>query len=185
MRQLSILGVLLGLSTLAPPAGAGAVPETAFQPLDRLAGGCYRGTFPDGRSTDEHCWEWVWEGKFLRDRHVVRGPQPDYEGETIYGWDSGTGQLRFWYFTNAGFYATGVMRPDGERAVFPETVVEGGRRREIESVTTFPADGVYRVESREKVDGAWKELWTMELKRVPDGPGEGSPAQLAPPPSSD
>jgi hypothetical protein len=164
----------------AMPSGADSVPEGAFRPLDRLAGGCFRGAFPDGRSTDEHCWEWVWEGRFLRDRHVVKGPQPDYEGETLYGWDSETRQLRFWYFTNAGFFSTGVVRPDGERAVFPETVVEGGRRRELESVTTFPSPDSYRVVSRERVDGEWKELWTMELRRVPASEGRGAGHGSAP-----
>ena len=52
----------------ATPAGADKVevPMSAYQPLAFLVGHCWRGTFPDGRATDEHCFSWIYGGRFVR-----------------------------------------------------------------------------------------------------------------------
>jgi hypothetical protein len=49
----------------ATPAGADKVevPMSAYQPLAFLVGHCWRGTFPDGRATDEHCFSWIYGGR--------------------------------------------------------------------------------------------------------------------------
>src|SRR3569623_1224459 len=79
MRRIIALIVLV----LAAPALRAQRP---LRPLEFLVGNCWRGTFPGSPQTDEHCFEWVFDRKFVRDRHVVRGGQP-YGGETIYYWD--------------------------------------------------------------------------------------------------
>jgi len=76
--------VLLGTMTLAK-----AEPVAAYQPLAYLAGACWKGTFPDGKQADEHCFSWMYGGKFLRDRHTVHGEvDPVYLGETSYFWNA-------------------------------------------------------------------------------------------------
>ena len=43
-------------------------PVEAFAPMSFLAGSCWKGAFKDRPSvTDEHCFEWVYGGKFLQD----------------------------------------------------------------------------------------------------------------------
>ena len=75
MRKL-IYGLLL------IPGAALAQPDPAYQPLEFLAGHCWKGAFPGGKQTDEHCFTWVYGGKFLRDRHTVRADgKPDALGE--------------------------------------------------------------------------------------------------------
>ena len=61
--------ILLIVALLVPMA-ARAEPSAHFAPQAFLAGSCWRGTFPDGKRTDEHCYEWVYAGQFLRDRHT-------------------------------------------------------------------------------------------------------------------
>jgi hypothetical protein len=41
----------------------------------------------------------VFDRKFIRDRHVVRGADGRYDGETLFGWDDREKQLAFWYWT--------------------------------------------------------------------------------------
>ena len=73
---------LLLLSTLAAGAAA-AEPPTPYQPLAFLAGHCWKGSFPGGKLTDEHCFSWIYDGKFLRDVHTLRGAgRPDAQGES-------------------------------------------------------------------------------------------------------
>ena len=89
----------------ATPAGADKVevPMSAYQPLAFLVGHCWRGTFPAGRATDEHCFSWIYGGRFVRDEHVVhRAGRPDDFGESIYLWDSTSGQLQYLYIESAG-----------------------------------------------------------------------------------
>ena len=88
-------GMMADAAVDAAPAAPStpAEPATAYQPLAFLVGHCWKGTFPDGRSTDEHCFSWIYGGKFVRDEHVVhRTGQPDGFGESIYLWDAGAGQ---------------------------------------------------------------------------------------------
>jgi hypothetical protein len=67
----------------APAFGFGH-PDQAYQPLTFLADHCWKGAFPGDR-TDEHCFSWIYDGKFLRDRHTVRAEgMPDAMGESSY-----------------------------------------------------------------------------------------------------
>jgi hypothetical protein len=136
-----------------------------FKPMAFLVGSCWKGTFPDGKSTDEHCYEWLWGGKFIRDRHVVKSSRPDYEGETVFAWDDTKKQIVFWYFTNQGFYTTGTMEPRDEGLVVPETVV-AEKTSERKTVIRPNGPDSYTVRSEAKEPTGWKELWTMELKRL-------------------
>ena len=65
-----------------------------------MVGDCWVGTFPDGKATDEHCFEWVYDRKFIRDRHVVRNGEAPYFGEALYGWDAKEKRLAFWYWNS-------------------------------------------------------------------------------------
>src|SRR5262245_15982451 len=90
------LGLLLGVA-LAQAADA---PSAPLAPLAFLAGYCWDGAFADGKRTDKHCYQWVYGGKFLRDRHVVSGGKEPYQGETLYFWDSETQKIAYIYFNS-------------------------------------------------------------------------------------
>lgn len=155
---------LLACATIRA-AVAAEVPEH-FQALSFLADSCWRGTFPDGKAVDEHCWEWALGGKILRDTHVVRGASgADYAGETLYAYDPQKKAVVFHYFTNAGFVTSGSFEVTAEGIVFPERVSEASGVREMKTVMTRGADS-YRVRSLERIGGEWKEQWSMELRRV-------------------
>lgn len=106
-----------------------AQPDPAYQPLAFLAEHCWKGTFPGGKVTDEHCFNWVYGGKFLRDRHTVRSEgKPDANGESIYFWDSAAKQLEYLYIESDGGFSRGPVAVDGESLVFPDTTfVEKGK----------------------------------------------------------
>jgi hypothetical protein len=169
-RKLRIAGGV-GFLVLATAAvrgvGAARAAEAAgnFEPMAFLVGSCWKGTFPDGKSTDEHCYEWVWGGKFVRDRHVVKSSGPDYEGESVFAWDASKKKLVFWYFTNQGFYTTGTLEPRDEGLVVPETVV-GEKTSERKTVIRRNGPDSYTVRSEIQEAAGWKEQWTMELRRV-------------------
>jgi len=170
MRVTRTLGIsvgvgLLGLGAAVGPLRADAPEAGHFGPMAFLVGSCWKGTFPDGKSTDEHCYEWIWGDKFVRDRHVVKSAKPDYEGETVFAWDASKERIVFWYFTNQGFYTTGTLEPRDEGLVIPETVV-GEKTSERKTVIRPNGPDGYTVRSDSKEAAGWKELWTIEMKRV-------------------
>ena len=113
---------------LFAPSFALAHPDAAYQPLAFLADHCWTGAFPGGR-TDEHCFTWIYDGKFLRDRHTVRvGGKPDALGESIYFWDSAAKQLEYLYIESDGGFSRGPVSIGNEALIFPDTsLVENGK----------------------------------------------------------
>jgi hypothetical protein len=164
----------LAVLTLALAARAAAVPATPtpveraspFEPLAFLAGSCWRGAFPNGKAHDEHCWDWLYDGTVLRDRHVVRGEGPDYEGLTLYAFDPQKKAVVYHYYTNAGHVSSGTFEVTAEGIVFPERVRTSGGERELKSVLTRRPDGSYQMRALERSGEEWKELWSMTLRRV-------------------
>jgi hypothetical protein len=46
----------LALTPLAGAAAAAPAPAELLKPMAFLAGHCWKGTFADGKTTDEHCF---------------------------------------------------------------------------------------------------------------------------------
>jgi hypothetical protein len=138
-----------------------------FRPLEFLVGHCWVGTFPDGKATDEHCFEWVFDRKFIRDRHVVRNGAAPYAGETLYGWDSEKKRLGFWYWNSEGEVLIGAVEYRPGSIVFPTRHVTDKGTVELRATWTRRGEDSYRVEQSQRAGEVWKPLWTMELKRAP------------------
>jgi hypothetical protein len=149
----------LSLSAVQPPT----VPD--FKPLEFLVGSCWEGPFPDGKATDEHCFEWVFDRKFIRDRHVVRYGEKPYSGETLYGWDPKEKRLAFWYYNSDGEVLVGGVEYRPDSIVFPTRYETDKGTTELLSVWTRTGKDSYRVSNSQRSDGRWKPLWAMELKR--------------------
>ncbi len=65
-----------------------------LEPLRFLVGGCWRGEFRNG-ALDTHCFESVYGGRHIRDRHEVKGPDGLYRGETLYSWNGASRQVEY------------------------------------------------------------------------------------------
>lgn len=151
----------------APFALAGERPGEPFAPLAFLAGSCWSGTFPDGRTVDKHCFSWMYDGAFLRDVHVVKAPdRPDYRGETIYHWDGDAGVIAYRYYNSLGGVSDGVVRIEGDLLVFPsETYRNGDVVQVFRSSWKRNDSGGYLAITEEKADGGWKESLRIGFKR--------------------
>jgi hypothetical protein len=136
-----------------------------FRPLEFLVGSCWIGTFPDGKKTDEHCFEWVFERAFIRDRHIVRGGETPYQGESLFWWDPKAGRLAFWYWNSQGGVSEGSADASSEGIVFPEHHTTDSGVVEMKAVWTRTGPDSYRVRQAERGGNDWKTLWTMDLRR--------------------
>lgn len=169
-RRLTVstaLLALLGGAAAAPSraaADAEVVPQ-ALQPLAFLAGSCWTGSFPDGKQTDTHCFEWVFGGRFLRDHHVVRGAAQPYEGETLYAWNPQARRVVYTYWASDGGYSTGEVEVRGEELVFDDHYVSEKVSLELQSIWRQAGEDAYSVAVSSKKEGGWKPAWSMTLRR--------------------
>ena len=157
--------------------GPGDQPPLA--PLAVLEGACWRGTFPDGKTTDTHCYRYFYDGAFLRDTHRVGGDRPEYRGETIYHRDPETGRIVYRYWNSQGGVSDGVVVPEAGRLLFPAErhVTEGGEVIELQ--TTIEPEGADRYVSvtERRTGEGWEEVWRIEFDRVAPAEMECQPAR--------
>ena len=153
------------LPLLLVGAGAGAA-DAPLAPLARLAGHCWKGEFAEGGSWDEHCFAWAYDGRFLRDTHVVTGKRGPYGGETLYRFDAVRQRIVFHYFDATGGYSEGSVEPADGMLGFPEERYEGGgQTRVLRTAWRFEGDERFAAVTEELRDGRWVEAWRVVYSR--------------------
>ncbi|HVP33284.1 MAG TPA: hypothetical protein VMT09_06500 [Steroidobacteraceae bacterium] len=164
--------VAMGI-TAAPgsPTSASAAVDP-YQPLAFLIGHCWRGTFADGAQTDEHCFSWIYGGKFVRDEHVVRRQgRPDGFGESIYLWDSAAARLEYLYIESAGGFSRGAVTAEDGALVFPAaSYVEKGETRTYRSRWQRVGDDAYDVVTEFQAKDGWVPGLSLRMQRVRNAP---------------
>ncbi|WP_343730090.1 hypothetical protein [Duganella sp.] len=143
-----------------------AAPAEALKPMAFLAGHCWKGEFPGGKQTDEHCFSWALDGQALRDIHTVRAPgKPDYVGETIYYYDSAAKAVAYLYVENTGGYSRGTMKPSISGLEFPEAhYIAGGQTLPYRAHWSVHTDA-YEAVSEMYLKDKWVTQFKMTLKK--------------------
>lgn len=159
------LGIVL-LWWLGPGEPSAPALRDEFRPLAFLLGSCWTGTFPDGRSTDTHCFEPMFGGRFIRDRHEVRGGKQPYSGETIYAWDAKTSQVTYTYWASDGGVSSGRMLHHPPDLIFPEAHSSDGGEITMKNVWTPRGDDAFDMVVTKRTEAGWEEMWRMSLRRV-------------------
>ncbi|WP_418317214.1 hypothetical protein [Piscinibacter sakaiensis] len=143
-----------------------ANPPAHFEPLAFLAGSCWKGQFADGKQLDEHCFEWVYGGFFLRDRHTVSGGPAPYGGETIYYFDAPSKTMHYLYINVLGGNSRGTVTANGDVLQFPEEQYRDGTQQ-LTYRSSWRRDGndAYVVLTESKTPDGWKEAWRVRMER--------------------
>jgi hypothetical protein len=165
-RYLVLAAAMAGaeLASAAEPA------PSPYQPLAFLVGHCWRGTFPGGKVTDEHCFSWIYGGKFVRDQHVVRHGEgtKDDQGESIYLWDAATKQLQYLYIESDGGFSRGSVTSEAGALVFPPAhYTENAQEQTYRSRWQRAGDSAYDVVTEFLVKGQWKPGFSVHMQQVP------------------
>ncbi|HEX8654634.1 MAG TPA: SRPBCC domain-containing protein [Allosphingosinicella sp.] len=115
-----------------------------LEPLAFLVGHCWRGTLARGER-DTHCFESVYGGQHVRDRHEVTGGARTYRGETLYSWDGTANAVTYTYWNSQGGVSRGTMRPrDGLLDFGDESYTDPQGRRVTISTRWRLAPTVYQ-----------------------------------------
>jgi hypothetical protein len=170
MKHMLLRGaVFVGMISLAAGAPSSSNAQTSpasdkLQPMAFLAGSCWKGTFAGRAVTDEHCFRWIMNGHFLRDRHTVRGDSVPYEGESTYAWDTDAKRIVYLYIALPGFYSHGYVEPAENALVFHDHLATPSPRQLHITWTRTGADS-YTVRVQDVTDATARELWSMVMTR--------------------
>lgn len=158
---------VLALSCLAA-ATAAAEPVELLKPMAFLAGHCWKGSFPDGKASDEHCFAWLYGGRALRDTHTVRRPgQADGVGESTYYVDSAGNRVEFLYIENSGGYSRGSVESLPEALLFPDTrYIADGEALVYRARWTRQGDKAYEAWSEAQTPDGWATMFRLVLRRT-------------------
>ena len=159
---------LIPLMLLSLPLAASEPATDPYAPLAYLAGHCWAGSMKGGKDVDTHCFTWVYDRKFLRDVHVVKGEgHDDYVGETIYYWDGTEKKLKYLYIENKGGSSMGAVDLAEGALMFPPTEFQsGGKTQYYRSRWTQDGEDAYLVITEFKqADGGWGGGWNVHMKR--------------------
>ena len=155
------------LAAFSQTAAAADAPRNPLQPLDFLVGHCWSGDLPGKMGRDTHCFEAMYGGKFVRDKHVVHGERGDYRGETIYGFDPARKQIVYWYFSSDGDIDSSTMIPVTDGFDFPERHLTVPQ--DVVMRTHWKRVGADRYEAlneRKTSDGKWQVEWKVDYVRA-------------------
>ena len=160
----------LALTCLAVASSAALATEPAelLKPMSFLAGHCWKGTFPDGKKTDEHCFAWLYGGHALRDTHTVRkAGKPEGAGESTYYVDSAGNHLEFLYIENSGGYSRGTVESLPEALLFPDTqYISDGEALVYRARWTRQGDKAYEAWSEAQTPDGWATMFRLVMKRT-------------------
>ena len=137
-----------------------------LEPLGFLVGHCWRGEMANGE-VDVHCFETVFDGQHVRDRHEVTGGRRPYRGETIYSWDGSANVVSYTYWNTSGGVSRGTMRPEADRLQFGDETYRAPDGREISLATSWRRLGEDSYESATTSAGSPHMNRTVRFARVP------------------
>ena len=88
-----MITILLAAAAASAPTG---LKQSALEPWASFVGHCWSGAAP-GKGVDTHCFEAVYGGQHVRDRHEVKvDGQIVYAGETLYSVEDKEVTLTYW-----------------------------------------------------------------------------------------
>ena len=168
IRVITLSGIL-AIPAVAQSTAQTSSPSSSLAPLAFLAGSCWKGTFAGRNVTDEHCFKWIYNGRFLRDHHIVVGDSVPYEGETTYAWDAGQKQIVYWYIALPGFYSHGTVAPGDSALIFHDNL-RTNEARQLRTTWRRTGADAYTVRVEDVTGGRSKEVWSMVMRRSRPAP---------------
>jgi len=109
----------------------------------------------------------MYGGKFIRDKHVVKGKNGDYLGETIYGFDARSKQIAYWYFSSDGDIDQSSVLPVADGFDFPERHLTQPQDVVMRTHWKRLGDNGYEaINERKDAEGKWEVEWKVDYVRT-------------------
>jgi hypothetical protein len=143
-------------------ANSSKIPEQ-FKAFYFLIGD-WVGTFADGKTTDYQHFEWLHDGKFIKNHHHSTGERGGHAGDSIYALDPQRKVVTFWYWDNSGGISQGDFKVEGE-ALQAEQDYRGEQNYKIRSIWKPLGPNDYEAQQFIWQEGEWRPFWTTHYRR--------------------
>ena len=163
----SLIVILSGSSGLWAQQEA---PKTQLDRLAYLVGGRWtaEGEIPGfGNYTAERTYEWMLDGKFIEQRHVMTLPNAEIETKGVIGWNPEQQAIVAWGFGSDGGIATtvgAVIGPD--ELAFEGKRVGAFNAGDVRATFHKIHDDEFTEKAEIKRDGQWQEMFTFRFRRT-------------------
>lgn len=134
-----------------------------FQPFAFLIGE-WVGTFADGTTTDHQFFEWLHDGKAIRNHHFSTGERP-HSGDAVYVFDAQAAQILSWYWDVTGGISSGVFTVNGDE-LHAEEEYRGAQSYRMRSIWKPAGANEYHAQQFGWQAGEWAPLWTVIYRRT-------------------
>ena len=159
-----MLALLIAASL--PAANEPPALRQVLEPLGFLVGYCWEGEFPASGERDVHCFDSVYEGQHVRDRHQVTGGTRVYRGETIYS-SVPEGAVTYTYWNSLGGVSRGTMRPRADGLDFGDESYRAPDGRSMTISTHWRRVGEDSYEAVTVAPGSPAMNRTVRYRRLP------------------
>lgn len=168
MRTKTMSAALLAALLLPATALAQAPAADAMSPfkwMRGLAGACWKGDHPDGKTSDTQCWQ-VQFNRFLRGTIKVSAGPAAFEGDGLFWWDAKNNKVGYTQWASNGFVHSSEAAFEGDKLVFLDRPKAGTSEVNGRAVWSRVDANTYQV-SRELRDGPnWKPQFAVLYKRT-------------------
>ena len=136
---------------------AASLAQAPLQPWSTFVGHCFVGPAP-GRGVDTHCFESVYGGQHVRDRHEVKvDGRPVYSGETLYSVEGQ--EVTFTYWNSLGGVGRGKAIAKGAEIDFSGDIrATPGSASEHFRASWLKTDGGYEVSDEGRTKSLFKRV---------------------------
>jgi len=161
---LAAAAALLPVAAAAQPQ-AGGDPMAPFKWFRGLAGACWKGDHPDGKSSDTQCYTTQYN-RFVRGTIKIASGANTYEGDALFWWDAKNNKLAYTQWASNGFVHSSEAAFEGDKLVFLDRPKAGTKEVNGRAVWSRVDANTYSV-TREARDGAsWKPQFSVIYKRT-------------------
>jgi hypothetical protein len=143
---------MIAMLMMASAAAAQSELRQEIAPLGFLVGHCWRGKFEARAENDTHCFDSIYGGQHVRDRHEVKNAKGEvvYAGETLYSWNGKTRRMEYTYVSSDGAVSHGSLEPKDGALDFGDETYHGpdGKELKISTLLRKAGEAAYETVSR-------------------------------------
>lgn len=134
-----------------------------------LAGSCWSGRFPDGKTTHRQCYSTQF-GRFLRGTAALSTekegrPQVAFEGDSVFAWNDERKAIDYYVWGSDGSHRQLEAKYEGDELMFPVPARADPGKVAFRSAWRRIDGDTFEVRRQRPADGGWNTELTVVYRR--------------------